>query len=51
MVYCAATGSQYQVYMKLCLIPLWRRPHELGVDQAKHKNAGRWEGAKPWLSD
>ena len=21
MVYCAATGSQYQVYMKLCQIP------------------------------
>jgi hypothetical protein len=20
MVYCAATGSQYQVYMKLCLV-------------------------------
>jgi hypothetical protein len=21
MVYCAATGFQYQVYMKLCLVP------------------------------
>jgi hypothetical protein len=25
MVYCAATGSQYQVYVKLCLAKLFKK--------------------------
>jgi hypothetical protein len=32
MVYCTATGSQYQVYMKLCLPPArWHQPPDGGI--------------------
>jgi hypothetical protein len=49
MVYCAATGSQYQVYVKLCLIRPLDMPGfglRLGAGRGRRRERGQNKSAQ-----